>query len=159
MPEQRKYCAEDFILTLVMTRPPAFIYLAALVGFVLACLIYVFAIRALFFRGGLPLAFGLMILIIMLLLKTQAKTITLYLDEKSIFINNVRYLRHEINTIVTNDTQRNNRIGIRIQLNNGNRLHITDARLFGSTDQQQKQTLQKMLNAIKKRLEIEPTYK
>lgn len=50
---------------------------------------------------SLPLAFGMLLLTMMLLLKTQAKTVVVYLDEKSLFIDNVRYLRRDIVSIKT----------------------------------------------------------
>lgn len=157
MPEHRKYCTEDLVLTRVMTRPPAFIYLAVLAGFLVAGFIYVFVIRALFFRGGLALAFGLMILVTMLILKTQEKTVTIYLDEKSFFLNGTRFLRQQIDSIKIYDPNRRGplRIEFRIRLKNGNNLHITDTRLFGNTDQEQRSALQKLVNAMIKRLDLD----
>lgn len=158
MSAHRKYCTEDFMLTRVMRRPPGFIYLAALTGFLTAGLIYLFVINALFFRGGLPLAFGLMILVMMLVLRTQEKTLTLYLDEKSLFIDGVRYLRNEIHRIEMSNPHQNKLIRFRMRLKDGRRVYITDTRLFGAAGGQQAATLQQLINAIKKRLEIEPTY-
>lgn len=157
MPEHRKYNTEDFVLTRVMVGSPAFVYLAVLAGFIVAGCIYVFVIRALFFRGGLALAFGLMILVTMLILKTQEKTVTIYLDEKSLFLNGTRYLRQQIDSIEIYDFNRRGllRIDLRIRLKNGTNLNITDTRLFGNADQAQKQLLQKLVNAMIKRLDLE----
>lgn len=157
MPEHRKYCTEDFILTRVMTCSPVFVYLTALAGFVVAGCFYVFVTQVLFFRGGLALALGIMILFIVLILKTQEKTVTIYLDEKSLFVNGARYLRQQISSIETYDPERRGpgRIDIRIRLNNGTILYITDTRLFKSADEEQKLLVQKLVNAMKKRLDLE----
>ncbi|PJJ79261.1 hypothetical protein [Mucilaginibacter auburnensis] len=157
MPGHRKYCTEDFVLTKVMTRPPAFIYLAALAAFMVAGCFYVFVIRALFFRGGLGLAVGIMILVMMLILKTQERAVTIYLDEKSLFLNGTRYLQQQIESLVTYDPERRGpvRTDLRIRLKNGTNIYITDTRLFGSTDQEQRLLLQKLVKAMIKRLDLE----
>ena len=156
MPEHRKYCTEDFILKHVMTRPQSFVYVAALIGFILAGCFYVFVIQALFLRGGLALAFGIMIVVMMLILKTQEKTVTIYLDEKSLFLNGTRYLRQQISKIDIYDPERRGptRIDLRILLSNGSKLNITDTSLFGSSDEAQRFVLQKLINAMIKRLDL-----
>lgn len=158
MSKHRKYCTEDFVLTQVMTRPPAFIYLAALAGFMVAGCFYVFVIRALFFRGGLGLAFGIVILVIMLLLKTQERTVTIYLDDKSLFLNGTRYLRQQIERCEIYDPERQGavRTDLRIRLTNGTNVYITDTRLFGNAEQEQRLLLQKLVKAMIKRLELAP---
>lgn len=156
MPEHRKYCTEDFELTQVMNRPPAYIFLAALIGFAIAGLIYIFILQSLFFRGGLPLAFGVMILIMMLILKTQSKNIVIYLDQRSLFIDNKRYLRQDITSIETYpyDQRERSRIYFRIYLKNGSRVNMIDTRLFERQNPQQALLLKKLLKALIKRLDL-----
>ncbi|MEO3402839.1 hypothetical protein AAFN85_02990 [Mucilaginibacter sp. CAU 1740] len=155
--DHRKYCTEDFILGKVMLLPPVVIYLATLSGFILAALIYVFVIQHIFFHGGLALAFGLMILVMMLILQVHAQTVILYLDNKSLFIDGKRYLRQEISAIETYDyeARERTRIYFCISLKNGSKIYITDTRIFERKDKEQAVKLRKLLRAMKKRLSMQ----
>ncbi|KIA96559.1 hypothetical protein OC25_02100 [Pedobacter kyungheensis] len=159
MQKHRRYFSEEFSLTEVMTRPPAFIYLIAGAGFLVAGLMDIFMLQPLLYRGSLPIAFGCMILVMMLLLKTQAKDLTISLGKKSIVINGVGYDKTSIECIDTYayDLRKQSKIYFHIKFTNGKSYYITSARLFVAQSHQQADLLKRLINGMKKHLDIELT--
>jgi hypothetical protein len=157
----RKYCTQDFVFTNVMPRPFYIIYVVAFIAFIFTIPFFLI-IRGLFYHGGLPLSFALMVLFMMLIIKKFTRTVVIYFDERSMFIkigegDFNRVLKKDVAGIYSFDYNIRDRshVSVTIVLKNGKKINLTDANLFEKRDVEKALLLKQFLNAAIKRLNLE----
>ncbi len=156
-----KFQTEQFVFKNVMRLHYNAIYWIAALSAALAIACYIILIRPLFFHGGLPLSSGLMLLAMMLIIKTQKKTVIIYFDQSAIHVGKgngefERFTKTEVAGIYSYDYIQRERaqVSISIILKNGRKIHLTDTQLFEKPDKERSLMLKRFLKAAVERLDL-----